>query len=198
MNILYTIDDILYINITNKCPCNCVFCIRQEGDSVENSGSLWLEKEPSVEEIINELKKEDLSKYSQIVFCGYGEPLMRINEVIDVCKYIKSVSTIKLRINTNGLSDLIYKKSTAPMLKDVVDCVSISLNAHSKEEYNEISKPIYGLEAFDSLLSFAKEAKENIKEVKFSVVDVITEDQIERCKEIANSMGIPLRVRKKS
>lgn len=198
MNILYTIDDILYINITNKCPCNCVFCIRQEGDSVENSGSLWLEKEPSVEEIINELKKEDLSKYSQIVFCGYGEPLMRINEVVDVCKYIKSVSTIKLRINTNGLSDLIYKKSTAPMLKDVVDCVSISLNAPSKEEYNEISKPIYGLEAFDSLLSFAKEAKENIKEVKFSVVDVITEDQIERCKEIANSMGIPLRVRKKS
>ncbi|GAA0785509.1 TIGR04100 family radical SAM protein [Hathewaya limosa] len=198
MNILYTIDDILYINITNKCPCNCVFCIRQEGDSVENSGSLWLEKEPSVEEIINELKKEDLSKYSQIVFCGYGEPLMRINEVIDVCKYIKSVSTIKLRINTNGLSDLIYKKSTAPMLKNIVDCVSISLNAPSKEEYNEISKPIYGLEAFDSLLSFAKEAKENIKEVKFSVVDVITEDQIERCKEIANSMGIPLRVRKKS
>lgn len=198
MNILYTIDDILYINITNKCPCNCIFCIRQEGDSVENSGSLWLEKEPSVEEIINELKKEDLSKYSQIVFCGYGEPLMRINEVIDVCKYIKSVSTIKLRINTNGLSDLIYKKSTAPMLKDVVDCVSISLNAPSKEEYNEISKPIYGLEAFDSLLSFAKEAKENIKEVKFSVVDVITEDQIKRCKEIANSMGIPLRVRKKS
>lgn len=198
MNILYTIDNVLYINITNKCPCNCVFCIRKEGDSVENSGSLWLEKEPSVEEIINELKKEDLSKYSQIVFCGYGEPLMRINEVIEVCKYIKSVSNIKLRINTNGLSDLIYKKSTAPMLKDVVDCVSISLNAPSKEEYNEISKPIYGLEAFDSLLSFAKEAKKNIKEVKFSVVDVITEDQIERCKEIANSMGIPLRVRKKS
>ena len=198
MNILYTIDDILYINITNKCSCNCVFCIRQEGDSVENSGSLWLKREPSVEETINELKKEDLSKYSQIVFCGYGEPLMRINEVIDVCKYIKSVSTIKLRINTNGLSDLIYKKSTAPMLKDVVDCVSISLNAPSKEEYNEISKPVYGLEAFDSILNFAKEAKENIKEVKFSVVDVITEDQIERCKEIANSMGIPLRVRKKS
>src|SRR3712207_9479980 len=79
-----------------------------------------------------------------------------------------------------------------PILKNIVDCVSISLNAPSKEEYNEISKPIYGLEAFDSLLNFAKEAKENIKEVKFSVVDVITEDQIERCKEIANSMGIQI------
>lgn len=198
MNILYVIDNILYVNITNKCPCNCTFCIRREGDSVGHSGSLWLEKEPSLSEIINEFKKEDLSKYSEVVFCGYGEPLMRLYDVIEVCKYIRSVSNIKIRINTNGLSDLIHEKSTAPMLKGIVDSISISLNAPSKEEYNEITRPIFGIKSFDSLLNFAKESKENIEEVQFSVVDVISEEQIKRCEHISKEIGIPLRVRKKS
>lgn len=198
MNILYVIDNILYVNITNKCPCNCTFCIRKEGDSVGDSGSLWLEKEPSLSEIINELEKEDLSKYSEVVFCGYGEPLMRLYDVIEVCKYIRTVSNIKIRINTNGLSDLIHEKNTAPMLKGIVDSISISLNAPSKEEYNEITRPIFGLKSFDSLLNFAKESKENIREVQFSVVDVISEEQIKRCEHISKNMNIPLRVRKKS
>lgn len=197
MIILYEIEKSLYVNITNRCPCNCTFCLRNEGDEVNGSGSLWLEREPSLEEILNDFKKHDLSKYSEVVFCGYGEPLERIEEVIEISKYIKSISPIKIRINTNGLGDLIHNKNTAKMLENIVDEVSISLNAPSKEEYFEICKPKFGIESFESLLSFAKEAKKYVKEVQFSIVDDISKAQIERCKTLAKSLEIPLRIREK-
>lgn len=195
MTILYTIGSSLYVNITNKCPCNCTFCIRKEGDILSADGSLWLEHEPDLSEIIAEFNKYDLSKYEEVVFCGFGEPLARIDTLIEVCKHIRSISDITIRVNTNGLSDLIHKKHTAPMLKGLIDSISISLNAPSAEEYYEISKPQFGMESFNALLEFAKEAKENINKVMFSVVDVITLEQIERCKKIAKQMDIPLRVR---
>lgn len=110
MNILYTIENSIYVNITNTCPCSCVFCIRNEKDEVANSGSLWLEHEPSVDEVKEAFNKYNLDDYDEIVFCGYGEPLMRINELIEVAKFIKEKSSIKIRINTNGLSDLIHNK----------------------------------------------------------------------------------------
>lgn len=198
MTILYTIGSSLYVNITNKCPCNCTFCIRNEGDALSDDGSLWLEHEPDVSEIIAEFNKYDLSKYEEVVFCGFGEPLVRLQDLIEVCKYIRSISNITIRVNTNGLSDLIHKTHTAPMLKGVIDSISISLNAPSAKEYYEVSKPKFGIESFDAILKFAEEAKANIDKVMFSVVDEITPEQIERSKEIAKKMGIPLRVRHKA
>ena len=110
MNILYTIGDSLYINITNKCPCSCTFCIRKEMDGLKGSGSLWLDRDPSVSEVIDALKKKELDSYKEVVFCGYGEPLVRIHEVIEVAKFIKSQSDVKIRINTTGISDLIHNE----------------------------------------------------------------------------------------
>ncbi|GKX66754.1 TIGR04100 family radical SAM protein [Inconstantimicrobium mannanitabidum] len=196
MTILYTIGDSLYVNLTNRCPCNCTFCVRHEKDSVCEGENLWLEREPSAEEVIEEFKKRNLEDYKEVVFCGYGEPLVRIDELIEVSKYIRSVSDIKIRVNSNGLADLVHGKNTAEMLKGWVDSISISLNAPSKEEYNEITKSQFGLKAFDGLLNFAKEAKKNIEDVQFSVVDCITEDQIERSRKISEELQIPLRVRK--
>nr|WP_072902519.1 TIGR04100 family radical SAM protein [Hathewaya proteolytica] len=197
MNILYNMGDTLYINITNKCQCNCVFCIRNEYDSVRGNESLWLDHEPEVQEVIEAFKKCDLDKYEHIVFCGYGEPLLKLEKVIEVCKYIRSITNKDIRINTNGLCDLVYNKPTAHLLEGLVDSISISLNAPSAEEYLQISKPPYGLKSFEALLRYAEDCKKYIKEVKFSVVDVISEEQIERCKNLASSMGIPLRVRHK-
>ena len=198
MTILYDYKESLYINLTNKCPCACVFCIRKETDHVGNSDSLWLDHEPSVEEIKNEFKNFDLDKYHEIVFCGYGEPLVRLNEVIEVSKYIRSISNIKIRVNTNGLSDLIHNKKTAILLKDNIDAISISLNAPNKTKYNEVTRPKFGEESFDALLNFATDCKKYIKEVSFSVVDEISEEEIEESKELANQMNIPLRVRHKN
>ena len=198
MTILYDYEDSLYVNLTNKCPCACVFCIRKETDHVGNSDSLWLDHEPTVEEVKKEFKNFDLNKYEEIVFCGYGEPLVRINEVVEVAKYIRSISNIKIRVNTNGLSDLIHNKKTAQMLKDNIDAVSISLNAPNKVKYNEVTKPKFGEKSYEALLDFATDCKKYIKEVNFSVVDEINEKEIQESKELAESMNIRLRVRHKN
>ena len=197
MTILYDYKESLYVNITNQCPCACVFCIRKETDHVGNSDSLWLDHEPSVDEFKDELKNFDLDKYNEVVFCGYGEPLVRIDEVVEVAKYIKTISDIKIRVNTNGLADLIHNKKTAILLKDNIDSVSISLNAPNKYSYNQVTRPKFGEKSFDALLEFAKECKEYIKEVNFSVVDEISDEEIEQSKKLANEMGIKLRVRHK-
>ena len=197
MTILYDYKESLYVNITNQCPCACVFCIRKETDHVGNSDSLWLDHEPSVDEFKDELKNFDLDKYNEVVFCGYGEPLVRIDEVVEVAKYIKTISDIKIRVNTNGLADLIHNKKTAILLKDNIDSVSISLNAPNKYSYSQVTRPKFGEKSFDALLEFAKECKEYIKEVNFSVVDEISDEEIEQSKKLANEMGIKLRVRHK-
>lgn len=198
MTILYDYKESLYVNITNQCPCSCVFCIRKETDHVGNSNSLWLDHEPTVEEVKNEFEKFDLKNYDEIVFCGYGEPLVRINEVVEVAKYVRSISDIKIRINTNGLSDLIHNKKTAILLKDNIDSVSISLNAPNKTRYNEVTKPKFGEKSFDALLDFALDCKKYIEEVNFSVVDEISDEEIEESQNLADEMNIPLRVRHKN
>ncbi|WP_434799654.1 TIGR04100 family radical SAM protein [Terrisporobacter vanillatitrophus] len=198
MTILYDYKQSLYVNITNQCPCSCVFCIRKETDHVGNSDSLWLDHEPTVEEVKEEFKKFNLEKYDEIVFCGYGEPLVRINEVIEIAKYIRSISDLKIRINTNGLSDLIHSKKTAMLLNDNIDSVSISLNAPNKSRYNEVTRPKFGEKSFDALLDFALDCKRYVKEVNFSVVDEISNEEIEESQKLADKMNIVLRVRHKN
>mgnify|MGYP002544077508 CR=1 FL=1 len=198
MTLLYPIGKSLYVNITNLCCCKCVFCVRDITDSVGGSDSLWLDHEPTMDELKAELEKFDLDDYEEVVFCGYGEPLMRINEVVEFANYIKTKKNIKIRVNTNGLSDLIHNKKTAQMLKDNIDAVSISLNAPNKVKYNEVTKPKFGEKSYEALLDFATDCKKYIKEVNFSVVDEINEKEIQESKELAESMNIPLRVRHKN
>lgn len=195
MTILYVVKDKLYVNITNRCPCNCTFCIRNNGDGAYGSDSLWLETEPTEEQIIAEFGKYDLSAYREIVFCGYGEPMERAEVLVNVSKWLKTVTKTPLRINTNGLSDLINGKPTAKMLSEVMDIISISLNAPTAGEYNEVSRPKFGMDSFPALLKFAEECKKYAPKVMFSVVDVITKEQIARCQELSDKMGIELRVR---
>ena len=198
MTLLYPIENSLYVNITNLCCCKCVFCVRDITDSVGGSDSLWLDHEPTIDELKAELEKFNLDEYEEVVFCGYGEPLMRINEVVEFANYIKTKKNIKIRVNTNGLADLIHKKKTGVLLKDAIDAVSISLNAPNEEVYLEVAKPAFGIKSFDAMLSFAKDCKTCIKEVCFSVVDEITDEEIRQSQELADSLDIPLRVRVKN
>ena len=198
MTLLYPIENSLYVNITNLCCCKCVFCVRDITDSVGGSDSLWLDHEPTIDELKAELEKFNLDEYEEVVFCGYGEPLMRINEVVEFANYIKTKKNIKIRVNTNGLADLIHKKKTAVLLKDAIDAVSISLNAPNEEVYLEVAKPAFGIKSFDAMLSFAKDCKTCIKEVCFSVFDEITDEEIRQSQELADSLDIPLRVRVKN
>lgn len=196
MTIVYEVGNNLYVNITNKCPCSCTFCIRQNGDGAYGSGSLWLEHEPAAGEVIDALEKADYKKYNEIVYCGYGEPTERIEVLIETAKFIKENNGPEIRINTNGLSDLIHKNPTAHLLEGVVDTVSVSLNAGTKDEYLKVTRPSFGEESYEAMQKFAVECKKYVKNVVFSVVDVIGEEQLRASQEMADKLGIRLRIRK--
>ena len=173
-DIIYTFENQVYLNITNACPCRCTFCIRNNGDSVGEATTLWFEHSPSIEEIKAEIDKFDFEKYNNsITICGYGEPTCALNNLIDACKYLREKG-VKIRLNTNGLSDLINKRETAKEICEVIDSVSISLNAPTAEKYNEVTRPSFGEKSFDAMLKFAKECKEYGTPVKLTVVVVIS------------------------
>ena len=195
-NVVYQYGNGLYINLTNKCPCKCSFCIRSRADGVGSACSLWLKKEPTAEQVISQLKFTELELYGEIVFCGFGEPLCALESLLEVCAYLRSrPDSPAIRINTNGLGDLINNKPTAPLLEGLVDTISISLNAPDRQAYNKLCRPSFGERSFDAILSFAQACKLYIPNVVFSVVDVLPEEALSQCYEIANSLDIPLRVR---
>ena len=194
--IVYEVYKGLYINITNRCPCDCVFCLRNSADSVVSGESLWLDHEPSTDEIEQALNSVDFSLYKEVVFCGYGEPCERLNELIFAASIIREKSKLPIRLNTNGLGDLINSKKTAPLIAPYIDRISISLNAPDKETYNTLCRPSFGEGAYSAVIQFALDCKELIPDVTLSVVDVLNDDQIRKCQELCDSLGIRLRIRK--
>lgn len=190
--ITYDIDGKLYINMTNRCTNSCSFCIRTDSDTFEYD--LWLDREPSVEEIIADIG--DAAEYDEVVFCGFGEPMMRLPELLEVAKYLKKLNK-KVRVNTNGHADLIWNRNVAPELEGLVDSISISLNAGDPEHYQQMCLSEFGERAYEALIGFAQECVKYVPEVTLSVVDVIPEDEISKCAEIAAEAGTIFRVRKK-
>ena len=197
MTILYEVHGGLYVNMTNRCPCACVFCLRQTRDEMNKSGSLWLEREPTVEEVIAEFDKFDMTKYTELVFCGFGEPTERLEDLLRVAAYVKKTyPDLPTRINTNGLSDLIYGKDTAPMFEGLIDTVSISLNTPDKERYYELTRSKFGIESFDAMLKFAGNVKKYVKKVIMTTVSTtLTEEEEKRCAEICGKLGVTYRIR---
>ena len=196
MTILYEVHDNLYVNMTNRCPCACTFCLRQTRDEMNNSGSLWLERKPTVDEVKAEFKRFDMDKYGEVVFCGFGEPTERLDDVLEVCRFIKNTYGKTVRINTNGLSDLIHGCDTAPRFEGLIDVVSISLNTPSKERYLELTRSKFGIESFDAMLRFAKNVKRYVKKVVLSTVaTTLTEEEEKECAKICAEVGAEYRIR---
>lgn len=197
MTISYEIGNKLYMNITNKCPCSCTFCIRNNSDGAYGSDPLWLEHEPSMEEITADLNDRDLSGYEEIVFCGFGEPTSRLGELIETAEFLKShESCPPLRLNTNGLGDLVNGKSTADELCGVFDIISVSLNAGTEDEYMRVTRPRFP-DAFSAMQKFTSDCVKNgSARIIMSVVDVIPAEEIEAARELSEKLGATLRVRK--
>lgn len=189
--IVYKIGDTIYMNLTNRCSNACTFCVRTTSEEY-SAYSLWLDKEPTCEEV-----KEALKPYlneTKFVFCGYGEPLYRIEAVVEIGKYLKGLGK-NVRINTNGQADLIVGKGVAERLVGAVDTVSISLNEVTAEDYNALCRCRFGEEGYYSLLRFAEECKKNNLKVVLSIVDVLGEEKCKKAKQIAEKIGAELRIR---
>ncbi len=199
-DVFYDYGGGLYINMTNRCPCRCAFCIRDMVDSLGDADSLWLKREPSMEELLAMLKQQNLAAYDEIVFCGYGEPTERLDCLIAVCDYVKNdpvlKGRLKTRLNTNGLSDLINNKPTAREFSGRLDAISISLNAPTAEKYNELCRPKFGIKSFDEILRFTEEVKQYVPDVTMSVVSgSISSQDVEECRKTAVKLGVKFRVR---
>lgn len=197
MTISYEIGNKLYMNITNKCPCSCTFCIRNNGDGAYGSDPLWLEHEPSFEEITADLNARDLAKYEEIVFCGFGEPTSRLDTLLQTAHELKARPLCPpLRLNTNGLGDLVNNCSTAEKLCEIFDIISISLNAGTKTEYMKVTRPRFE-NAFEAMQKFTENCvKTNSAEIMMSVVDVIPKEEIDAAQALSEKLGAKLRVRK--
>lgn len=189
MIIAYPLHGSLYLNITNRCPNACVFCIR--GSKTGVGYNLWLEREPSASEVIEAI--HDPSGYREVVFCGYGEPLLRPEVVVEVSQWLKK-QPVKVRLNTNGLADLFLGYDVLPNLKGLIDVVSISLNADNSELYQQLTRSSFGKTAHQAVLDFARRSKNYIPRVVLSVVDYPGVD-LEKAKTIATEMGVEFRVR---
>ena len=184
-----------YVNSTNRCNCACTFCLRNTKEMSE-SNSLWLKEEPDVKRIIDEFEKYDLNAFKEVVFCGFGEPLLRHDDLMEVARYLKNKrSDLMIRINTNGLASVSAKRDITPDFKDLIDTVSISLNAPDKQEYYQLTRASFGIDSFDYMLDFAKKCKKYVPNVVLTVVDIIGEEKIAACKKIADDIGVKLRVR---
>lgn len=195
-DILYTYKNNVYLNITNKCPCACTFCIRSQKNAIGSADNLWLEHNPDFNEVKKAIDNFDFTGYNEIIFCGYGEPTNAFDLLVKVSQYIRSQMKIKIRVNTNGLGSLINERDISQELCQNVDAVSISLNCSNEEEYNRVVRPKFGIKSYSAMLDFASKCKKYTDDVKFSVVDVIGEDEISKCQKIADDLGISLRVRK--
>jgi len=187
--ITYQIRDSLYLNITNRCTNRCGFCVRFHTQYVKGH-NLKLEIEPSVKEIINAIGNPKM--YKEIVFCGLGEPLLRLDVVKGVAKWVKQAGG-KVRINTNGHGNLIHSRNILPELHEIVDSLSISLDAEDEIKYEKICKPVFK-DAFQAVLSFIREAKKYIPQVKITVVRM-PEIDIDKCRAIAEELGVELGIR---
>ena len=196
MTILYKVHNNLYVNLTNKCTCNCTFCLRNTKETVGESDTLWLEREPSVEEVEAEFKKYNLDDYDEIVFCGFGEPTERIDDLVEIAGFVKKTYGKKTRLNTNGQGSLSNGKDIAPMLDGVMDTVSISLNTPNEDRYHEIVRSRFGDQAYQAMLDFAKEVKKYVPNVVMTTVSTtISKEEEEQCRKICETLGVKYRIR---
>jgi TatD family-associated radical SAM protein len=186
----------LYINLTNRCNNDCPFCLREK-KVMTAENSLWLENEPTADEVKKALDAAPLDIVTEIVFCGFGEPTIRLAELLELLKYVKKIRPqIPTRLNTNGLGNLEHGRNIESEFENILDTASISLNAATAERYLQITRSKFGLQAYAAMLDFAQNIKNYVPNVILTVVDKVTPPaEIEQCKKICEERGLKLRVR---
>ena len=191
--IVYPIRKGLYVNLTNRCSNRCRFCARETAPHVKGH-SLALAEEPGAEAV--EAAIGDASRYDEIVFCGFGEPTLRLDVLKQVAAWVKRTApATRVRVNTNGHGSLLNDRPICAELKGLVDAVSVSINAGEREAYAHLCRPEAGEGAFDAMLAFVREAREALPEVVVTAIDMPGAD-LAACQRLADELGVPLRVRK--
>ena len=196
MEILYRVHTGLYVNLTNQCSSACTFCLRQSMDHVGESHCLWLEREPTAQEVKTEFEKWDLSQFTEIVFCGFGEPTCALPVLLEVAAWLKSRTTLPIRVNTNGQGSLIAGRDITGELAKCVDTISVSLNDPDPVKYQALVRSKFGERAFPGMLEFAKGCvAQGIHVVMTTVDTTITHQEEAQCRKICQDIGADYRIR---
>ncbi len=197
MTILYKVGNNLYVNLTNRCPCSCTFCIRQGGDSVyEETEPLWLEHEPTFDEVKDAFAKQDMAQYNEVVFCGYGEPTEALDTLLATAEWVKATYRKPTRLDTNGLGNLVNGRDITPLLKGKFDTVSISLNSSNSEIYLERVRPKYNAASYPAMQEFARNAAKYVPNVVLTTVSsTISKEDEAACAELCRQLGVKYRIR---
>ncbi len=195
----YYLGDVMYINVTNLCTNKCDFCIRSTGDTVGGVNLVLEEEKFTAQNIIDELKQTFEDRCREIVFCGYGEPLIKLDIVKETAKFIKdNYPQVPIRLNTNGHANLIHKRNVVPELVGLLDSVSVSLNSDNAEQYAQLCSPNFNKEtAYQAVKDFIRECAESGIETTASVVSGYEDYEVnlENCEKIARELGAKFRVR---
>lgn len=195
-SITYEYGGNLYINMTNRCPNRCAFCLRTNSTGSLYAENLWYQNgEPSKEEILADLQMRNLNAYHEVVFCGYGEPACRWDDMMWLCDEIRKLGAHFIRINTNGQADLIVGRDTAAELDGRVDALSVSLNAATPEAYQEICHSDFGIDALPAILRFTAAAVLRVPHVRMTVVSTMDPEEQSACKALCASIGADFEVR---
>ncbi len=189
--IAYPIRGSLYLNITNRCTNRCGFCTRQYSNFVMGH-NLRLDVEPRAQDVIEAMG--DISKYKEIVFCGYGEPTLKLEVIKKVARYVKDRGGI-VRLTTNGQGNLIHSRNIVPELKGLVDKVAVSLNAPDEKTYNRLCRPLCGAGSYARIRDFLDQCEKNGINIVITCLDIIDEDGVSGCRTIAKELGAQFRLR---
>jgi TatD family-associated radical SAM protein len=189
--ISYQIGNSLYLSITDRCTLVCTFCPKTLGNTTVQGYDLSMDHRPSVEEIISAI--DNPIKYDEVVFCGYGEPTLRLNVLLEVARTIKAAGG-KTRINSDGLANLVHRRNTLPEMADCIDALSISMNAQDKTTYDRHTQPTLP-DSYDAMLAFLTEAPKHIAQVTATALDGLEGVDIAACEKLAEACGVHFRKR---
>lgn len=200
-DIVYRSKGNLYVNITNKCTAHCLYCIKNTWKWNYRSYNLKLSSEPAVKAVLKAVEDHRKAEFNEIVFCGYGEPLVRLDALKEIAAVLKKKGYF-IRINTSGHANLIHGRNIVPELHGIVDAVSVSLNAETAEQYIILHRPRFGISTFKAIINFIKECKKYIPQVVMTVIDLpdnwkkgMPGININKCRSIADNLQVEFRVR---
>jgi TatD DNase family protein len=186
----YVHQNRLYLNLSNTCTNECSFCYRFQSN-LYLGHNLQLQTLPNTSELIEII--DNPRKYREIVFCGNGEPTMRLGTIRMVAKWVKERKGTT-RLNTNGQGNILHRRNIIPELIGLIDTMSISLNAENAEIYNKVCKPSLGPDTFYKVLDFVKDSVKCFPRVEITVV-AIPEINLEKCEKLADDLGVHFRYR---
>lgn len=187
----YTIGDRLYLNITDRCTLSCAFCPKHRGSHRVRGYELTLDHRPSTDEIIEAI--DNPASYREVVFCGFGEPTLRLDTLKTVARYVRKQNG-RVRINTDGLANRVHKRNVLPEITDCVDAVSVSMNAQDEPTYARHCRPALA-GSFAAMFDFLRLAPRYIPDVTASAIDGLEGVDIDACATLARSAGVRFRRR---